>query len=595
MAITAERKAQLDAIISQQKGGQATGTSGSATSGGISPERKAQLDAIIAQHKTAQQPQEPGGFQKFVQGVAKPFLKVATNVANFGEGTLDLLKGDVKGANEATTKARDFGYFGQDVTPVGVDEGGQFKNIGGFAKDVIGTGAEIGAYAMPASGALRGVKSVAEAGLKALPRVAADQALLGGASAFLGGAGQEAQRSQSTTGSILGAGAKAVPAGAAIGAVLPIAGTAVRGATKFIGKGIGKGASEILGRTTGMQENVVKNAFNDPNVVKFSRRAAKEGPEGLMTEALEDTRNALDSMVSENSAAYREAIDRVNASPQDMSNTLSDIRSKIVKDATEGFGIRFNDGKKLNNLDFNASDVVEGTASVQRAFDRMFGESISTVKEMDRLKKSLGRIAKGAPNGSPAQALIYRMKDQVSTSLKEGVPGYAEEMARFGSASELIDDIEKALSLKDTVQKDTAIRKLMSTMRQNNEFRLEMLKILEQKGKGDITAKISGATAANWTPRGLAGVLSGVLTPSGISLSVINPANIPYLMLWLSISSPRLVTEAAALLGKFKGKTIPAVVKQQFRNILIRAASEATSSEDDPGNIQKLPQPQYTQ
>ena len=562
MAISAQRKAQLDAILKKKTAQSSTG---------MTSERKAQLDAIISQQKAETVEKKPGFLQGLVQSVASPFLKTATSAANVLEGAGRLIIGDVKGAGEAATKERDYGYFGQNIRPVGVDEGGEFKSTTGFAKDVIGTGAEIGSYLVPGAGALKGVKSVATGGIRALPRVAADQALLGGASGALGEAGIEAQKEESTLGSILSAGAKGSITGAAVGGALPVAGAAIRGITR----GIGKLGSEVLGRTTGTGAANIVETFNNPNVKKFSRRASKEGPEGLMSEALEDARNALSNMTSSNNKAYQEAIGRIKASSQDLSKALSSIRTNVVNDATEGFGIRFADGgKKLNTLDFNASDIVEGTASVQRAFDRMFGEPINSVADMDRLKKSLGRIGKGAPPGSPAQALIYRMKSGISDSLKDNVPGYSKEMSRFSDAIKISDDIEDALSLGDNAKKDTSLRKLMSTMRQNNEFRLEMLKVLEGAGKKDLTGKIAGATGSPLLPRGLVGALSGVVTPTGISLSVINPANIPYLVFWLSITSPRLVTEAVSLLGKFKGKEMPAAVKQQFRNLLIRAANE---------------------
>lgn len=209
MALTPERKAQMDAVLKPQ--GQ---------TGVLTPERRAQMDAVLSGTQPTQT--QPGGFQRFVQGIAKPFLKTATNVLNFGEGIADLAKGDVQGANEATTKARDFGYFGQGVRPVGVSEDGQFKNVGGFAKDVVGTGAEIGSYLAPTALGT-GAKAVAASG-KVVPTLGA-LAKGGAVSGTLGSTGAALQEDRSA-GQIIGAGLTGAALGTGLSLVAPLAGKA---------------------------------------------------------------------------------------------------------------------------------------------------------------------------------------------------------------------------------------------------------------------------------------------------------------------------------------------------------------------------------
>ena len=514
-----------------------------------------------------------------LQGIAKPFLKTATSGLNFLEGTSKLLSGDVKGANESTTRERNFGILGS-VRPVGVQKDGKFGNTGQFAKDVIGTGLEIGSYATPGAVGL-GAKTALTAGKPALTTLgniamgSAKAGVIGGGAGSLGSALQENKNLSQTIDQTLGG----AITGGVLGGAIPLGGALARGTTREIGKF----GAQVLGRSTGAGEMAIMEAFNNPNVIKFARKAGKEGSENLTREALEEARNGLDIMTSSNSIAYREAMDRILESPQDFSLVISSIRSKIVRQATEGFGIRFIDGKKLNTLDFNASDVVEGTASVQRAFDRLFAEPISSVKELDRIKKSLGRIANGTPARSPAQALIYQMKDAVNRTLKEDVPGYADEMGRFSDAAELADEIQKTLSLGDKAMEDTAIRKLMSTMRQNNEIRNHMLGVIGKTGGRDILGKIAGVTLASRAPRGLAGTLqpsigSGIAIGGGIA--ILTPSSIPMLLLFLASTSPRLMAEAVTLIAKIKNaKMIPLQIQKALRNILIQASREAVNSE----------------
>lgn len=234
--ITAERKAQLDALIQQQRGGQ--------TPSGISPERKAQLDALIASQRgsdtqmvqSTQQPTQaqPGAFQSFVQGIAKPFEKVGATLAGIGEGAYNLLRGDTKAANEALSRERDFGYFGK-ARPLNIGEQGQQLSPVENLKNVTGTAAELGSYLVGGEGAAAAIKPT----LGGLVKQGAVQGLKTGLiSGALQGGGSEMQREGSTAGSILGQAAL----GAGIGGVT---GGAIGGVAPVIGKGISKVVGEL--------------------------------------------------------------------------------------------------------------------------------------------------------------------------------------------------------------------------------------------------------------------------------------------------------------------------------------------------------------
>lgn len=591
MPLSQERKSRLDALI-----GQSATTSTQSTQS----DKQNRLDSLVSQYgNNDQQTQttEPGGFKGFVQGVAKPFLKLGAGIQAVGEGAANLggaavssLMGDKENAqelvNEASTalsKTRDYGYLGQ-ARPIGINqETGERQTTGAGIKDIVGTGAELGSYMVPASGALKGVKTVAQAGLKALPRVAADQAILGGTSAFMGGAGQEAQRQGSTVGSILKEGAKDVPLGVGVGAAIPAAGALARGAVNTVGR-VG---AEVLGRSTGAGEAAIREAFNNPNVIKFTRNASKEGPEGLMTQALEEAQGGLKQLKKSRGEAYVSELDRIKADKTQMDSLLQDAR-QVGRDLLGSSGVKVRDGKLLNNLDFAESTIERGQGTVQKAFNDVMKWRDTTPAGLDKLKKKLSQHLDEIPvtERGGAFQFVLELKNAVDSRLKEAVPGYQEMTAKYSEASELIDEIQRALSLKDTAAKDTAIRKLMSTMRQNNELRKEMLEVLSGASGKDIMGKIAGATLSPATPRGIAGALQPTIGGAGAFSSFINPASIPWLLTYLAISSPRLVAEAVAILGKVKGPEIPALMKQQLRNLLIRAANENPSD----GESQNTPQ-----
>lgn len=551
------------------------------------------------QTQQATSQEQPGGFKSFVQGVAKPFAKVGASVLNIGETVGDLgragvaaLQGDKEKASELVSEAnrdirqeRSFGYLG-NARPVGISQTtGQDLSPGRTALDVAGTGAEIASFAVPASGAVKGAKTVGQVGLRALPRVAADQAALGAAAGVLGGAGQEAQKEDATARSIAGAGAFGGAVGAGIGAAIPTAGALARGATNTIGR-IG---AEVLGRSTGAGEAAIREAFSNPNVVKYARGAGKEGPEGLMTQALEDAQKGLKTLKQKRGAAYEKELNLIKLDKTQMDSILQDSR-RVARDLLGSSGVTVDEsaGKLLNKLSFENSTIERGQGTVQKAFNDVMKWRDTTPAGLDKLKKKLSQHLDEIPvtERGGAFQFVLDLKNSVDSRLKSDVPGYQQMTSKYSEASDLIDEIQRALSLKDTAAKDTAIRKLMSTMRQNNELRKEMLDVLGAVAGRDISGKIAGATLSTATPRGLAGVLQPQIGGVGAVSSFINPSTIPWLITYLAISSPRLVAEAVAVLSKIKGPTIPAVYRQQLRNLLIKAANEGPSSDESSGGPQ---------
>lgn len=550
----------------------------------ISAERRAEIEQVAQQYRSGkipkvQKPEEPSLLQNIAQGIAKPFGKFGASIVGIGGAVANLAQGDVAGAKESLTKERDLGYFGK-VRPIGINEQGQQMSAGAGIKDILGTGAEIGSYLVPGTGALKGIKSVAQGGIRALPRVAADQAILGATSGVLGGAGSEAQKEGSTAESILGAGLKGGATGAAVGSALPIAGAASGAVSRFFGRT----GSEVLGRTTGAGEFAIREAFNNPNVSKFAKRAGKEGSEGLMTEALDEAQKGLSKLAEERSSGYLGQLEKIKLDKRSLDSITQAVRGR-ARELLGEHDISLVEGKLLNNLDFADSAIEGGQNSVQKAFNSVMSWTDNTPAGLDRLKKKLGKFYNAIPRegAGDARSIVLDLRNSVDSALKSNVNGYEEMTRGWREATDLIDEIQGTLSLKDTASRDTAIRKLMSTMRQNNELRLELLRTLSGASGKDIVGKIAGATLASRTPRGLAGTLTP--TAAGLTAISIAPAAIPGLILYLAATSPRLMSEFVSVLGKFKGKLIPPAIQTQLRNIIIRSIDEADDSSTPQSSV----------
>jgi len=158
---------------------------------------------------------------------------------------------------------------------------------------------------------------------------------------------------------------------------------------------------------------------------------------------------------------------------------------------------------------------------------------------MDQLKRRIDNVT---TTTKAAEAFKTAMKNKVKDAIAEQVPEYRTMLKNYEKASQEIDEITKALSLGDRASNDTAIRKLTSIVRQNNEYRQQLVKELEDIAGRDITGKVSGVALSSLTPRGLMRSGAGLGVLSGI-LPIIS----------LGFTSPRILGEFFTGIGVAKG------------------------------------------
>ena len=138
---------------------------------------------------------------------------------------------------------------------------------------------------------------------------------------------------------------------------------------------------------------------------------------------------------------------------------------------------------------------------------------------------------------------------------------YARTMQAYTESSDLIREIELALSLGQRASADTAMRKLQSLTRNNVNTnygqRVQLANELEQQGGRDIMTALAGQSMSSPIPRNLAGQAAGLGT---LASSITNPATLaaaPFM-------SPRLMGEAAYGLGQFANAVEQSVPVQNY-------------------------------
>lgn len=345
-----------------------------------------------------------------------------------------------------------------------------------------------------------------------------------------------------------------------------------------LAKGAGKVGGEVLGLTTG--------AGNAPNVIAGAGKAAansggygsdalkamrgQTGPATIVDKASE----ALDLIKQQRADAYRpklEAISRIkgrlDASPiyAELNKQLARFGVKdnsldSIEDTVRGAS-QADSAKALNEmvdkpfvpldddgLDFSRVVMDEADkAKVRQVVEIMkqWGSQADdlTPAGLDKLKQILDGFY--SPNGK-ARAFVTALKGKVRETLVNNVDGYEAMVKEYEKYSDEITEMQKSLSLTDSASADTAIKKLTSIVRQNNEFRATLVQRLKEVSGSDIPGMAAGSAMNPATPRGIMRTVAG----ASAAFSFINP----WYLMSLPVTSPRLIGELLYALGYTHGQ-----------------------------------------
>lgn len=318
-----------------------------------------------------------------------------------------------------------------------------------------------------------------------------------------------------------------------------------------VAKMAGSAGKTVLGLTTGAGAEAVEQAAKSGYQGKraFLNNLTGDAP---MVDILDDARSAVQEMGRQKSADYRQGMSAISKD-----KTVLDFSGidQAIKGA-EGM-TRFK-GQVKNARAAQAIDEIAEEVGRWKSLDPA---EFHTPEGLDALKQKVGGILESIPYEektarAAAKSAYGAIKDEVSKQ----APTYAKTMKSYSEASDLISEIERALSLKETASADTAMRKLQSLMRNNANTnygnRLSLAKSLEEQGGKDLMPAIAGQAMNSWIGRGVIGQ-GGNLGTLGAAMAMQNPA----IALTLPLQSPRTVGatiygggRAAGLLGGALGK-----------------------------------------
>ena len=314
-------------------------------------------------------------------------------------------------------------------------------------------------------------------------------------------------------------------------------------ATAAIPKVIGATTSNVLGLTTGVGPEAVRTAYQSglEGSKAFLANIRGNVP---MTDVLDLAKTNLQNMQQVKQAAYR-------ADMQNIAKDQTVLDFKNIDDAIN----------KANAITtFKGQVVKEGAnAALNKiraevdAWKQLDPAQFHTPEGLDALKQKIGQIQEDIPfeqkTARTVSGGIYKsIKDEISRQ----APEYSRVMKEYSDASELVREMERALSLGQKSAADTAMRKLTSVMRNNVNtnfgLRLDMVRQMEQQGGNQLLPAIAGQAMSSTLPRGLAPQIAGVSAVPSVVENLMQGTT-PLTLAAAPLFSPRLIGEAGYGLG----------------------------------------------
>lgn len=377
-----------------------------------------------------------------------------------------------------------------------------------------------------------------------------------------------------------------------------IGGQAVKGGAKLAAKGVetasqgagkvakltGRGIAEIEGALTGTSAETLEQAFSSAfrggeELNKFTKALRGElTPEQLV----QNVRNSIDVVDTRKTTEYSQGLNSIKNIPVTTEDLISGATRKL-----EEFNITINPDNTLNFSKSNLRTVPAAQTKLQSAYEELLRANNSVnVGEIDTSRKALSELllAGEDPSARAANAIITDFKDQVrgvGVKATEDTGDYKRLLDNFGDDAEFLNELKRSLASGDKNTVDTAYRRLATSLKTNNERRMNLIRELDEATGGYILADISGQQLSEALPRGLFRQIAAGVAGAGIVTGGITPGIIPALV----FASPKVAGEVIRSLGigAKKADTIIKAIADARKvvddlNIPLPAASAVTES-----------------
>jgi hypothetical protein len=299
-----------------------------------------------------------------------------------------------------------------------------------------------------------------------------------------------------------------------------------------------------------------------------------------MEDAVDIAKTGLDKMRSKKNAEYRSGMYDISQDKSILSFDDIDSAIQSAKDKNIKFG---------EYIDEDAHKALLKAEGIVNKWKTKAGEA-HTPEGFDALKQKVYNEVLGKldfQKDAFARNIVGDIYSGIKGSINNQAPEYAKVMKNYGEAADTIDEIKKALSLKEKASADTSLKKLQSILRDDvsSSFghRKQLAEKLIENGAEDLMPALAGQALSSWKPRGMLGNLE---MAGGLALLLTNPAALGSALMAAPAAMPRVVGEAAYAYGKGKGAVKKAaqklpVNKEQARKIglMLMQANQANEAQ----------------
>lgn len=165
-----------------------------------------------------------------------------------------------------------------------------------------------------------------------------------------------------------------------------------------------------------------------------------------------------------------------------------------------------------------------------------------TVAGQDVLKKRLDGLF--TPNRN-SRAIVTSVRNSVKKAILKAAPEYGSLTKKYQQLTELIRELESGLGLKNNSLIQTSLSKILKLTKENNEFKLDLVREMERIGGSEIIPSIAGAVAKTFTPQSII----GKITDAGLIYTWLQGVD-PSILIGALGSSPRILAEVTNVFGK---------------------------------------------
>lgn len=310
-------------------------------------------------------------------------------------------------------------------------------------------------------------------------------------------------------------------------------------------KGLVKG---VTATTTGAGSRPLEEAFaagREGGARAEQFRGAQQGTLD-MDQPIRSAKTALERLRKQRSKQYQQSMEAIGSSTEVVG--FDKIEAAIAEAlGRSNYEDIITDEKLIKNIKKINEIVAEFKANAGKK-----GIEGQTPIALDAMKQKIYNMvvaptnAKKHPNARAASEGVYQA---IKQSIVDAAPQYAVVMKDYARMSDLIEEIQKSLSLDRKASADTQLRKLQSIMRDNVNTnygqRVKLAEELEAAAPEPFIPALAGQALSTYTPRGMGGPTTGAVV--GGTIAAQNPVAG---LLAAAMGSPRLMGNVAYGAGK---------------------------------------------